>query len=40
MLTKHETWFDLFLALFMSGFKCPPKVTIPTTSNSTDVKSG
>ena len=32
ILTKYETWFDFFLALFMSGYKCPPKVTFPTTS--------
>ena len=32
ILTKYETWFDFFLALFMSGYKWPPKVTFPTTS--------
>ena len=31
---KYEPWFDFFLALFMSRYKCAPKVTFSTTLKS------
>ena len=40
ILTKYEAWFDFFLDLFVSRYKCPTEVTSPSTLKSTVVKHG
>ena len=40
IFTKYKTWFDFFLALFMSENQRSSKFSFPTTSKLTDVKSG